>query len=165
MHTAKDFWSLCRMHTHGKGATWRSPVLQGGPRGVLEGSLPCGLACGRTAKPAAQHIFAARQRLRTRQRACRTATSARTDTTAHGKAPATRQPSARTAKAFAVRIGDAHDNVHVDSAGEYDNVHVAVGTFAGRSLPCVHARQGFCRAYRVLCRAILHTATCSFPVV
>jgi hypothetical protein len=32
VHTAKDFWSLCRVHTHGKGATWR-PVDLGGPGG------------------------------------------------------------------------------------------------------------------------------------
>ena len=33
VHTAKDFWSLCRVHTHGKGATWRSPVRLGAPGG------------------------------------------------------------------------------------------------------------------------------------
>jgi hypothetical protein len=39
MHTAKDFWSLCRVHTHGKGATWRKPVLLGAVWGVPVGAF------------------------------------------------------------------------------------------------------------------------------
>ena len=38
-HTAKDFWSLCRVHTHGKGATWRQPVDLGAPGGVPVGDF------------------------------------------------------------------------------------------------------------------------------
>ncbi|KAK1643038.1 hypothetical protein QYE76_044321 [Lolium multiflorum] len=50
MHTAKDIWSLCRVHTHGKGATWRKPVLLGSQCVSLENPLPCVLGSGRTAK-------------------------------------------------------------------------------------------------------------------
>jgi hypothetical protein len=39
VHTEKDFWSLCRVHTHGKGATWRQPVDLGAPGGVPVGSF------------------------------------------------------------------------------------------------------------------------------
>jgi hypothetical protein len=98
VHTAKDFWSLCRVHTHGKGATWRSPVRLGAPGGVPVGDFavrPCMLAHGkecrtaqlaRTAKNArtaksrphgngSAHgsPARARQSQRARQRACRTA--------------------------------------------------------------------------------------------
>jgi hypothetical protein len=72
---------------------------------------------------------------------------------AHGKEPAARQPNARTAASFAVQIVDAHGNGAV-----------AVGSFAGRSLPCVRARQRLCRANKALCRANCRTAASFFPV-
>jgi hypothetical protein len=105
MHTAKDIWSLCRVHTHGKGATWRKPVLLGSQWVSLENPLPCILGSGRTAKSrstattgrtatsgrtaasrthgrdrAHGSLQDARQRARARQTLERTATSARTAT-------------------------------------------------------------------------------------
>ncbi|KAK1644955.1 hypothetical protein QYE76_062760 [Lolium multiflorum] len=78
VHTAKDFWSLCRVHPHGKGATWPQPVVLGSCWACLEGPLPCVLVCWRTAKPTARHRAAARQRRLARQRRARTAKAMRT---------------------------------------------------------------------------------------
>jgi hypothetical protein len=61
---------------------------------------------------------------------------------------------ARTAKAIAVQTLDAHGKGGV-----------AVGFFAVHDLPCVHARQRLCRAFRRLCRAMCRTAKPGFPVV
>jgi hypothetical protein len=143
VHTTKDFWSLCRVHTHGKSATWSSPVLLGAPGWCAGKAFAMRASMWAHGKASFTAYF------------CRTATTKRTATSprtaktnphgklgAHGKEDAARQPSARTAKGFAVRIVHAHGNVHV-----------AVGSFAGRSLSCVHARQCLCRAYRGLCRA------------
>jgi hypothetical protein len=41
----------------------------------------------------------------------------------------------------------------------------AVEDVAGQSLPCVHARQRLCRAFKRLCRAIGRTAMAPSPVV
>ena len=103
MHTAKDIWSLCRAHTHGKGATWRKPVDLGSQWVCLEISLPCMLAPGRTAKRSSTATTG------------RTATSGRTaaSTThgrdsAHGKGPSARQRARARQRIGRTAKGRAH---------------------------------------------------------
>jgi hypothetical protein len=117
VHTAKEFWSLCRVHTHGKGATCRPPVLLGAPGACLYGAFPCVADQGRTAKlrtaENATHgnvgrtakYFGARQSNGARQRWQRTAKRERTAAlAAHGRDGDARQralpciPCMRTAK-------------------------------------------------------------------
>jgi hypothetical protein len=50
MHTAKDIWSHCYVHTHGKEDTWREPMHSCAGVVCIQRSLTCGLNDRRTTK-------------------------------------------------------------------------------------------------------------------
>jgi hypothetical protein len=72
----------------------------------------------------------------------------------HGSVRSARQRWRRTAKGVAVQ------SVHAHGKGSF-----AVEDFAVQTMPCVHARQSLCRAYRPLCRPMARTAKPVSPVV
>jgi hypothetical protein len=128
MHTAKDFWSLCRVHTHGKGATWRKPVLLGSQWVCLEIPLPCMLGLGRTAKRSSTATTG------------RTAMSGRTAASmthgrdrAHGKGASARQRARARQRCGRTAKGRAHGK----------GLCRAVWSGARQCLRC---RRGRCRA-------------------
>jgi hypothetical protein len=103
----------------------------------------------------------ARQRRAHGKEAGRTAKQRRTAAMAthgkdasHGSVRSARQRWRRTAKGVAVQ------SVHAHGKGGF-----AVEDFAVQTMPCVHARQSLCRAYRPLCRPMARTAKPVSPVV
>jgi hypothetical protein len=88
VHTAKDIWSLCRVHTHGKGATCRPTVLLGAPGGRARMVL-----CRAWQSKAARQSVARQTLLRTATQGARQRSRAHGKATAHGSDGDARQRS------------------------------------------------------------------------
>jgi hypothetical protein len=147
----RNIWSLCRVHTHGKDTTWRTPVHRGGWM-VCQAGLchacwftahgkEAGTTHGKVLRTATSEHTAASQH-----------TAARTTHgrgTAHGNGHDTRQRRrARQRSGTHGNVLPARQRSLPSLLREtHGNVFVAGHDFAVPPLPCVDARQCRCRAF------------------